>query len=142
MHVRSSISEGQTPLAAGLLALSVAAAMYFISVLASRTLTAEAVGLAKALIVAPVVEELFFRGVVQARLRALRGFWGQPWSVIAITALAFGAAHLVNASPLHAVLVIAPASALGWVFERTRSIGLCIALHSAANAVWIGFWSL
>jgi len=26
--------------------------------------------------------------------------------------------------------------------ERTRSIGLCIALHSAANTVWNGYWSI
>ena len=89
-----------------------------------------------------MVEELFFRGVVHSRLRAQPGLLGRPWSAIGLTAACFALAHLATASAGHAALVIAPALAIGWVYERTRSIGLCIALHSAANAIWICFWSI
>lgn len=125
-----------------MLAACIAAAGYAVAVAASRTLSPDTVALVKALIVAPVLEELFFRGIVQARLRALRGLDGRPWVVIIITAILFGAAHGISATPLHAALVVAPAIAFGWVFEHTRSIALCAVLHSGANAAWIAFWSL
>lgn len=130
------------PFSAGVLAVCVAAAAYTLAAAASRTLGTEAASFLKALIVAPLVEELLFRGVMQARLRALRGFWGRPGSAITITALAFGVLHLSSAAPVHAALVVLPGIAFGWVYEHTRSIALCVALHSVANAIWIGFGSL
>jgi membrane protease YdiL (CAAX protease family) len=42
----------------------------------------------------------------------------------------------------HAAMVFAPAFVIGWAYERTRSIGFCVALHSAANALWIFYWSV
>lgn len=95
----------------------------------------------KLLVVAPVVEELFFRGVVQRWLLArLRGAPSRPWSASnVLTAAAFGAAHLVYSTPLFAAAVIAPALAIGFVYERTRRIDLCIGLHAACNAFWLTF---
>ncbi|MCX8004721.1 MAG: CPBP family glutamic-type intramembrane protease, partial [Burkholderiaceae bacterium] len=67
-----------------------------------------------------------------AQARDLALFWAN-----AVTALAFGAAHLLYAPPAHAAAVIAPALALGFVYERTRSLAPCIALHALFNAVWL-----
>lgn len=127
---------------AGLLAIIIAAAAYAAAPVVVHALSLHAVQMAQSLIVAPVIEELFFRGVVQSRLRARGGLWGRPWIAIGVTAVCFGLAHLWVASAAHAALVLAPALVIGWVYERTRSIALCIALHSASNALWIGYWSI
>lgn len=96
----------------------------------------------KLLLLAPLIEELFFRAVVQRRLLAwLEGRGRSPSIATATTALAFGAAHLVHASPLHALAVIAPAWAIGCVYERTRALAPCIALHAVFNAFWLTFFA-
>ena len=130
------------PFGAGLMAIFIAVAAYAVASTVAHALTSHMAQIAKSLIVAPLIEELFFRGVVQSRLRAHGGFWGRPWVAIGVTAACFALAHLATASAGHAALVIAPALAIGCVYERTHSIPLCIALHSAANAIWICFWSI
>ena len=142
MLTRDLTSEVLTQFRAGLVAMCIAVAAYALAPVITHALSLHAVELAKSLLVAPVVEELFFRGVVHSRLRAQPGLLGGPWNAIGLTAACFALAHLATASAAHAALVIAPALAIGWVYERTRSIGLCIALHSAANAIWICFWSI
>lgn len=142
MTTRDLTAEVRAPMRAGLLAISIAVAAYAAALAVVHALGFHAVQMAQSLIVAPIIEELFFRGVVQSRLRAAGGVSGRPWIAIGVTAVCFGLAHLLTASAAHAALVIAPAVVIGWAYERTRSIGLCIALHSAANAVWIGYWSI
>jgi membrane protease YdiL (CAAX protease family) len=126
---------------AALIAISVAASLFAAASWISHEIPDHAAPWIQSLLVAPLIEELFFRGVVQSGLRARGGFWGRPWTAILVTAACFGLTHLVAASAMHSVLVIAPAILIGWVYERTRSLGLCIGLHSAANAVWIVLWS-
>jgi membrane protease YdiL (CAAX protease family) len=126
----------------GLAALCLALVAVVMAIAVSRQVSAATLLIAKSLIVAPVIEELFFRGVVHARLRAGVGFWAGPWSAIGATAVCFGCAHLLAGPPEHALMVIAPAIAIGWAYEHTRSIGLCVGLHSAANGVWLSYWSL
>jgi len=142
MTTRDLTAEARAPMRAGLMAISIAAAAHATAPVVVHTLSLHAVQMAQSLIVAPVIEELFFRGVVQSRLRARGGLGGGPWIAIGLTAACFGLAHLWSASVAHAAMVLAPALVIGWAYERTRSIGLCIALHSAANAVWIGYWSI
>lgn len=139
---RDPTSAIPAPLGAGLMAIFVAVAAYALASTVSHALTSHMVQIAKSLIVAPLIEELFFRGVVQSRLRAYGGFWGRPWVAIGVTAACFAVAHLGTMPLAHAALVFAPAFVIGWVYERTRSIGLCAALHSAANAIWILYWSV
>lgn len=92
----------------------------------------------KLLVLAPLIEESFFRGVLQRVLLAWAETRGRsPLIANAATALAFGAVHLVHASPAHALSVVAPALAIGVVYERTRALAPCIALHAAFNAVWL-----
>jgi membrane protease YdiL (CAAX protease family) len=126
----------------GSVALSIAVSAFAIASLTSQLLPLDGVRWIKWLVVAPAIEELFFRGVVQAGLRARRGFCGRPWTAIVVTASCFGLAHLGFATAVHSALVVVPALAIGWVYERTRSIPLCIGLHSAFNGIWFGFWSL
>lgn len=77
-------------------------------------------------VIAPVVEEMLFRGIL------LRSFLEQYPRGIAIgfSALYFGAAHLNIYQFLLAFLL---GLLLGWLYERSRSLVPCIALHAAVN---------
>ncbi len=116
-------------------ALALAASMHLTPALAPAVLV-----VFKLLVVAPVIEELFFRGVIQAALLRQPDWWGRPLAANAITAIAFGLTHLAFSAPPHALAVALPALVIGGVYQRTRSILLCIASHSAFNAVYL-FWS-
>jgi len=141
MLATCSVAAPRPRLLLGLVAISVAVSTFVVASLISHSLPVHAVHWIKWLLVAPVIEELFFRGVVQAGLRTRGGFWGRPGIAIAVTAVCFGLAHLGFATPTHSALVILPALAIGWVYEKSRSLSLCIGLHSAFNAVWFGIWS-
>lgn len=77
-------------------------------------------------LLAPVLEELLFRGLI------LRGFLARypRWPAIVGSALLFGAAHLNIYQFFVGLLIGVP---LGWLYERTRSLLPCIALHAAYN---------
>ena len=77
-------------------------------------------------VIAPVVEEMLFRGVI------LRGFLQRYQRSHAIwgSAALFGLAHL-NIYQFVAALFLGAVS--GWLYERSRSLVPCIALHAAYN---------
>lgn len=77
-------------------------------------------------LLAPVLEEMLFRGLI------LRSFLGQYQRSTAIgaSALLFGVAHL---NLYQFVVAFAMGLFLGWLYERTRSLVPCIALHGAYN---------
>lgn len=77
-------------------------------------------------VLAPVLEEMLFRGIV------LRGFLARfpRWYAIAASAILFGAAHL-NLQQFCVGLVLG--LVLGWIHARTRSLLPCIALHAGYN---------
>lgn len=85
-------------------------------------------------VVAPIAEELFFRGYFFVALRNWRG----PWLAAVITGLVFGAAH-AGAGP---ILLTVPLAVLGSVlcllYWRTGSLLPCISLHSLNNALALG----
>jgi membrane protease YdiL (CAAX protease family) len=84
-------------------------------------------------VIAPVCEELFFRGYVFSALRR-RGLF----VAAGVTGLAFGLAHVVS-SPIG---FIVPLAALGVIlcllYERTRSLYPCMALHALNNSIAFG----
>jgi uncharacterized protein len=77
-------------------------------------------------VLAPVIEEMLFRGLI------LRGFLARypRWPAIVVSALLFGASHL---NLYQFVLASFSGIVLGWLYERTRSLIPCIALHAAYN---------
>jgi membrane protease YdiL (CAAX protease family) len=78
--------------------------------------------------VAPVVEELTYRGLGFAAVRDAFG----AWTAVVVTALAFGLAHgLFVALPVLTVFGLI----LAWVRMTTGSIYPTIALHALFNAV-------
>jgi membrane protease YdiL (CAAX protease family) len=83
------------------------------------------------IIVAPLTEEIFFRGFLYRILRGRMGLW----SAVVINGSLFGAVHLTSGGPL-AVAVIAPLGMLlCLVYERSGSLYPCIALHALNNAI-------
>lgn len=81
-------------------------------------------------ILAPVVEELVFRG---ATLRALFKVFpeGRHWWAIAISALLFALIHGNLSQGLHAFII---GMLLGWLFYRTRSIVPGVMFHLVNNS--------
>jgi membrane protease YdiL (CAAX protease family) len=83
---------------------------------------------------APIVEELFFRGLVQTRLVGRYG----PIIGIGVTSVLFGAAHLIGwAGPISLVYALAIAGAgvaLGTIRHLTGRLGTSMITHSFFNA--------
>ncbi len=81
-----------------------------------------------AVIMAPVVEEIVFRGFIYGRLK--KAF---PMMVAAvISALAFGAMH---GTLIWLIYTFVFGMVLVWVYEKYQSLAACILLHMAYNLV-------
>jgi membrane protease YdiL (CAAX protease family) len=79
-------------------------------------------------VVAPVAEEVFFRGVLQS---ALAGALRNRWLAIVLAAAAFGAVHLTQ--PQAVLPLIAMGLVLGYLYERTGTLAAPIAVHVLFN---------
>jgi uncharacterized protein len=91
-------------------------------------------------VIAPLAEEVFFRGYFFGALRNWRG----PWPAALVTGLVFGGVHAGGTEPVFLV----PLAILGFMLcvvrERTGSLLPCIALHAVNNALAFGIaekWS-
>jgi membrane protease YdiL (CAAX protease family) len=82
-------------------------------------------------IVAPLAEEMVFRGAI---LRKLLGRFGEKWHWVAIliSAVIFGAVHGNIPQFVHAALI---GMLLGWMYYRTGSILPGVLLHWVNNTV-------
>jgi uncharacterized protein len=93
-------------------------------------------------VIAPIVEEFFFRGFIFGVLRRMRIVVGRrdlgTWVAAVITGILFGLAH--TSSALSQDLI--PLGFLGFVLcvirWRTGSLYPCMALHSLNNALALG----
>ena len=82
-------------------------------------------------IMAPIAEELVFRGAILNKLlSSLKG--DQHWIAIVLSALIFGIIHLNFVQGLHAFLI---GLLLGWMFYRTGSVIPGILFHWVNNTV-------
>jgi uncharacterized protein len=90
------------------------------------------------LVVAPISEEFFFRGILFRSLRDRYGFW-----VGAIgSALAFGLVHYVPNVPLRDALLLQTTMVftgigLAWIYERRGTLIADIGAHMAFNTIGI-----
>ncbi|WP_028902867.1 CPBP family intramembrane glutamic endopeptidase [Prevotella sp. P6B4] len=80
-------------------------------------------------LLAPLVEELVFRGAI---LRSLLRWHHNHWVAIAISALLFALTHVNPAQMPHAFLI---GMLLGWMYYRTDSIIPGVVYHWANNSV-------
>lgn len=80
-------------------------------------------------VLAPTLEELFFRGLLQP---ALIRWTARPWASILMAGVAFGLFHypLIHTIPALTAFGII----LGYLYAKTRSLTLVILLHAAFNA--------
>jgi len=90
--------------------------------------------LALSLVFAPVAEEVVFRHGVQASLLQRVP---QAWLANVLTAVLFACAHVLAQQRLQAWAVLLPALCMGWVYQRTGRLWLCVAVHAGMNAVWL-----
>ena len=77
-------------------------------------------------ILAPVLEELIFRGVI---LRGLLKHYS-PVTAIIVSSILFGAVHL---NPWQFISASILGMFIGWVYYRTQSISLAIIIHGFNN---------
>lgn len=79
-------------------------------------------------ILAPIAEEIFFRGLVYARFRRVT----TPIVSALISSLLFGVSH---GSIVWIVNAMAAGMLLAWVFETSRSLYPCIIVHAVNNVL-------
>ncbi|WP_027376390.1 CPBP family intramembrane glutamic endopeptidase [Kaistella palustris] len=80
-----------------------------------------------AVVMAPLFEEIVFRGIVQ---KGLINKGVKPWKAIAFSALLFG---LVHGNPWQFVGAVLLGSVLGVVYYKTKSLLMSILLHAFNN---------
>jgi membrane protease YdiL (CAAX protease family) len=85
-------------------------------------------------IIAPIAEELFFRGFM---FTALRRAWGLVPAVLA-TGIAFGAVHLGSSEIEFIVPLAVFGAVLCLLYWRTGSLLPCIVLHALNNSLALG----
>jgi len=79
-------------------------------------------------LVSPVAEELFFRGLLQT---VIRSYVDRPWLAIGLAAIAFGLVH--HFQPQYVVPLTVLGLALGYVYEHTGSLVAPILIHVLFN---------
>lgn len=84
--------------------------------------------LAAALLVAPLAEELFFRGIL---LQAICRYTRQGWLAIAVSSVAFG---FVHGQPQDILPLVTMGVVLGYVRLRLGALWPCVLLHMLFNA--------
>ena len=77
-------------------------------------------------VVAPVVEELCFRGIILNRSLS----WMRPWTAVILQAAMFGVGHMNLVQGLYAFAV---GMMFGYLYLRFRNLWLCIIGHFAFN---------
>lgn len=87
-------------------------------------------------LLAPLVEELVFRGAI---LRSLLKWHQNHWVPIALSAALFALSHFNPAQMPHALLV---GFLLGWMYYRTDSIVPGVVLHWVNNSVAYAVYNL
>ena len=81
-----------------------------------------------AILIAPVAEELFFRGII---LQSIAFHSRRVWPAIALSSIAFGVVH---AQPQDVVPLVTMGVVLGYLRIRCGSLWPCIVLHMLFNA--------
>lgn len=85
-------------------------------------------------VVAPIAEELFFRGYFFTALRSWRGVW----PAAAITGIVFGGIHAGGSDPAFLLPLAFFGFALCLLYVRTRSLYPAVVAHAVNNSVAFG----
>jgi membrane protease YdiL (CAAX protease family) len=84
-----------------------------------------------AAVVAPAVEEMLFRGMIQT---VLRSYLGRPWLAIALASAMFASIH-TNGTHWPALFVLS--MGLGYAYEKSGSLYRSIFMHALFNGLMI-----
>ncbi len=80
---------------------------------------------------APIIEEVIYRGAIQG---CLRGFVRSPWLAIVLSAILFGAMHIGTAAGIAIPGLMVFGLGLGIVYERTGTLLAPMIMHGLFNA--------
>jgi len=86
-------------------------------------------------VLAPLAEEIFFRGVLQS---AVRQWSASPWGAVLAASAFFAAMHLDQPQALPSLFALAVA--MGYNYERTGRLWAPVLIHAAFNAVNLAAW--
>lgn len=90
-----------------------------------------------AVVIAPITEELFFRGILFRAARDRRGFWAGAL----LSAIAWGAVHVTTSPWEDNLLLQVPVAFMGiglaWLYDRRGNLTANVVAHMAFNAVGI-----
>lgn len=93
-------------------------------------------GILSIAVVAPVIEELVFRGAIAGHLFHK---WKNPWYGILLSAFVFGVIH---GNPAQIPFAFILGILLGWLYYRTGNILPCILLHFINNSISVALMIL
>lgn len=80
-------------------------------------------------VLAPLLEEVLFRGAIQG---VMMRFFGSPWLAIIVSALVFGIFHW---NPIQVVYATLLGIVFGWIYYRTGSLLSVIVGHVLNNSI-------
>lgn len=86
-------------------------------------------GIVSVALLAPILEELLFRGAIQG---AMMRFFKNPWVGIIVAALLFG---IIHGNPIQIFYASCLGIAFGWVYYRTGSLLPAIVGHIVNNSL-------
>lgn len=86
----------------------------------------------KAVLIVPLLEEVFYRGIVLQLLRR----YCPLWLAVFVSAAFFGVTHLGN-SATNAAFAFVIGGVLAWLLIRTRSLFATIVCHASINFAWL-----
>ena len=87
------------------------------------------------IVVAPMLEETLFRGIIQDSLTYKYG----PWKGIVLGAAVFGIVHIIPQQVINAFLI---GLVLGYIYYQTRSLIPVMVIHCINNAIAYFSWVL
>jgi hypothetical protein len=89
------------------------------------------------LILFPITEELFFRGIIQPIIhKKFSKTWHSISAANILTSLLFSFSHLFNHNPLWALSTFLPSMIFGWSKDRHSTLLAPLMLHCYYNAGW------
>lgn len=88
-----------------------------------------------ATVLAPLAEEVFFRGLLQS---AIRRATHRPWAAVLLASLFFALVHTNTWQDMPALFVLAVV--MGYNYERCGRLGPAILIHALFNSVNIAVW--
>lgn len=86
-------------------------------------------------LVPAVVEELYYRGMLQSVIERFAPEWGRVWTAIGVQGVLFGVAHGGYANLAHLLGPLIFGLGMGYV-RSTVGVGACVVAHAAVNLLY------